>query len=284
MGNAPVIFIAGPTASGKSAAALTLAEALNGEIVNADAMQIYRDLRIVTARPSTEDEARAPHRLYGVLDGAERCSAGRWAGLAVEAIKAAHANNKTPILVGGTGLYFKALEQGLSPIPDVPNSVREAARLRRDELGSEAFRGEVLSRDPEMAHLPAGRTPNGLFAPGKSTKQLARLCHISKNLPREPLIDLAPQKAVILPERQILYARCDARAATMFEAGAIEEVELLLVRGLDPSLPVMKTLGVPEVAAFLKGELSRQENARRTPAKHQTFRQTTDNLAPQSGF
>jgi tRNA dimethylallyltransferase len=156
MNGAGVILIAGPTASGKSAAALALAEKIGGEIVNADAMQVYRDLRILTARPSPAEEAAVRHHLYGVLDGAERCSAGRWARLAGEAVRDILARGRPAIIAGGTGLYFRALEDGLSPIPEIPPAAREQACDRLKELGAEAFRAEVVERDPAMARLPEG--------------------------------------------------------------------------------------------------------------------------------
>ena len=156
MADAKTVFIAGPTAGGKSAAALALARRIGGEIVNADAMQVYRDLRILTARPSDADEAAAPHHLYGALDGAEACSAGRWARMAAVIINEIAARGRTAIVTGGTGLYFKALEEGLSPIPETPPAVRAEAQARREELGPAAFRAEALARDTAMAHLPEG--------------------------------------------------------------------------------------------------------------------------------
>ncbi len=270
-----IIFIAGPTASGKSAAALALGEKLGGEIINADAMQIYSDLRIVTARPSDEDQARIPHHLYGVLDGAEANSAGRWSILAAGKIEAVNAAGKVAILVGGTGLYFRALEDGLSPIPETPPAIRDRARQRREVLGATAFRDEVLTRDPEMARLPEGDTQRLLRAWEVFEATGEPLSHFQK-LPRQPLITGGVQKAVLLPDRAALYARCDARAALMLQKGAIAEVEALLARGLEQTLPVMRALGVADIADLINERVSHeaaltalQQNTRRF-AKRQT--------------
>jgi tRNA dimethylallyltransferase len=275
MENARIIFIAGPTASGKSAAALGVAEARNGEIVNADAMQIYRDLRVLTSRPSLEDEALVPHHLYGVLDGGEACSAGRWARMASDCIEDIHARGKTAIITGGTGLYFKALEEGLSSIPETPPEIREKARLRREALGPAAFRDEVIERDPAMARLPEGDAQRLLRA-WEVIEATGKPLSSFQDFPREPLIEGPVDKAIILPAREALYGNCDARAENMFSTGAVEEVRALCARSLDPSLPVMKALGVPEIAGAIRGEISRdaalalvQQNTRRF-AKRQT--------------
>ncbi len=253
-----VVFIAGPTASGKSALALDLADRLGGEIVNADAMQVYRDLRIVTARPSTAEEARAPHHLYGVVDGAERCSAGRWARMAAPIIDDIGARGRCAIVVGGTGLYFRALEEGLSPIPDTPAPIRAKAQARLAELGAAAFRDEVVARDPDMARLAANdaqrltRAWEVFEATGKPLSQF-------QALPRQPVLPHARARRVVVePDRETLYRRSDQRAAEMLESGAVEEVKALLARDLDSTLPVMKALGVAEVTALLKGDLDRE--------------------------
>ena len=258
MADAKTVFIAGPTAGGKSAAALALARRIGGEIVNADAMQVYRDLRILTARPSAADEAAAPHHLYGALDGAEACSAGRWARMAAGVIEEIAARGRTAIVTGGTGLYFKALEEGLSPIPETPPSVRAEAQARREKLGPAAFRAEALARDPAMAHLPEGDAQR-LLRVWEVFEATGKPLSYFQSLPRQPLVAGPIRKALILPPRDALYARCEARAAAMMEAGAVEEVRALLARNLDPALPVMKALGVPEIGAFLSGRATREE-------------------------
>ena len=254
MSEARIIFIAGPTAGGKSGAALRLAEKGGGEIVNADAMQVYRDLRIITARPSAADETRAPHHLYGAVDGAERCSAGRWARMAARIIEDIRARGANAIIVGGTGLYFRALEEGLSPIPEISPEFRAQATLRRDALGPEAFREEVVSRDDAMARLPAGDAQR-LIRAWEVFEATGQKLSDFQALPRAPLISSPAQRIIIEPPREALYAQCDARAAAMMSEGAIEEVARLRERGLDADLPIMKALGVPEVSAFLADEM-----------------------------
>ncbi len=258
MDESRIVFIAGPTASGKSAAALRLAEETGGVIVNADAMQIYADLKIVTARPDEADERRAPHRLYGAIDASEACSAGRWAGMAAREIGDILNAGRIAILTGGTGLYFKALEDGLSPIPETPPEIRAAARARRDALGAEAFRDEVLERDPGMTHLPAGDAQRLMRAWEVHETTGKPLSHF-QHLPRTPFIDGPIRKAVIAPPRARLYASIDQRAHDIFSDAGIAEVRALLLRDVDLQAPVMKALGVPEIAAFLAGEMSREE-------------------------
>jgi tRNA dimethylallyltransferase len=247
---APAIWlIAGPTASGKSALALRLAQEIGGEIVNADSMQLYRDLRVLTARPSEEEEARAPHHLFGVVDAADGWSVGRW----LEATKAVLANVKGPaILVGGTGLYFKALTEGLAEIPPVPASVRTAVEARFDADGEAAFREALAKVDPASAQR---------IAPG-DRQRLVRAMEVSEATGK-PLSDWQAETsgavgdwhAVVLePARDVLYRRCDERLERMVEQGALEEVRALMARGLNPLLPAMKAVGVRELAGYLAGE------------------------------
>ncbi|MCZ6764018.1 MAG: tRNA (adenosine(37)-N6)-dimethylallyltransferase MiaA [Alphaproteobacteria bacterium] len=248
-----VVVIAGPTASGKSAAALELAAAHDGVVINADAMQVYRDLPILTAAPDAAARGVAPHELYGVLDGAERCSAARWRDLAVAAIDAALARDVVPVVTGGTGLYLKALMQGLAPVPRVPGEVTRASEALFDRLGGQAFHRRLIERDPETAAL----------APRDRQRQLrawAVLEATGKSLAhwqRQPVVPVPYRfdANVIVPPRNELYAACDARFAAMVAGGAAEEVAALLDRGLDGGLPVMKSLGVKELAAALAGEI-----------------------------
>lgn len=253
-----IVFIAGPTASGKSAFALELAEKIDGEIVNADAMQVYRDLRIVTARPSVADEAALPHHLYGILDGKERCSAGRWAQMASAVISDIHQRGQVAILVGGTGLYFRALETGLSPIPEIGLDIRERGIERHRRLGPEAFREEVMKRDPVMERLPAGDTQR-LIRAWEVFEATGKPLSYFQSLARIPLISGVAEKLVIEPERDELYRRCDIRAATMLDEGGVKEVASLLEQNLDPALPIMKALGVPEISQFLQGECTKEQ-------------------------
>lgn len=251
----PVLVVTGPTASGKSALALDLAEALDGVVINADSMQVYRDLRIVTARPSEGDAARAPHRLYGFLDAAEVCSAVSWRSLALAEIDAAHAVGRLPILCGGTGLYLKALMEGFAPTPDVPPAVRESVRARMAGHGAPAMHGELARRDPEMASRLGptdsqriARALEVVEATGRSLADWQREPH------PPPPARLGFHVVAMLPPRDLLYDAIDRRFRRMVESGALDEVAALLDRGLSRTLPAMKALGVPELAAYLAGE------------------------------
>ncbi len=250
----PVLLIAGPTASGKSAAALAAAEAFDGVVINADSMQLYRDLAILTARPGPDDLARAPHRLYGTVDGAERMSAARWRALAVAEIAEAHGAGRLPILVGGTGFYFRVLLEGMSPIPDVPAEIHQAAVERHAALGADAFFAELGERDPEMAaRLEPGDSQRMIRAFEVLEATGVSLAEWQAQPAEGPPAGLRFALVSFEPPRDALYAACDVRFRAMIEAGAPGEVEALLARGLDPSLPVMKAVGVPELSAVLSG-------------------------------
>lgn len=255
-----VFFIAGPTASGKSAAALMLAEKIGGEIVNADAIQVYRDLEILSARPGPAELARAPHHLFGYLDAALRCSAGMWGREAAKAIGDIHERGRPAIVVGGSGLYFRALEEGLSPIPDVPEEARIAARQRLEALGAEAFRAEVVARDPAMARI-AVTDVQRLLRAFEVCEATGQPLSAFQDAPRQPLIGAPTSRVVIEPPREALYAACDARFDLMLERGGLDEARRLAERGLDPGLPAMKALGAAELIAHLKGAMSLEEAA-----------------------
>jgi tRNA dimethylallyltransferase len=253
----PVVLVAGPTASGKSALALDLAEALDGVVINADSMQLYRELRILTARPGAEALARAPHRLYGVLRSAEPCSAARWQAMARDDIAAALAAGRVPIVVGGTGLYLRALTAGLAPVPEIPAAVRAAARERHGHLGGVAFHAELGRRDPEAAErlMPGDsqrliRAWEVIEATGVPLAEWQRR-HAAKEGVAGPVRTL-----VLTPPRAELYAAVDARFTAMIEHGAVAEVEALLALGLAPDLTAMKAVGVRELGRHLTGELS----------------------------
>ncbi|MFM9978970.1 MAG: tRNA (adenosine(37)-N6)-dimethylallyltransferase MiaA [Sphingomonadaceae bacterium] len=251
----PLVLIAGPTASGKSALAMVLADLTPSVIINADSMQVYRDLRVVTARPSVDDEARHPHRLFGTIDGAEACSAARWAADARLAIGNAHAAGRLPVLVGGTGLYMRTLLDGIAPVPAIDLGVRRAVRALPV---AEAF-AALAREDPAAA---------GRLAPGDTTR-VARALEVVRATGRT-LGDWQTQRMggigaevrlvplVLLPPRPWLFARCDARFEAMIDAGQ-GEVAALLARTLDPALPVMRAIGVPEIAALLEGRIGRDE-------------------------
>ena len=251
----PVALIAGPTASGKSALALALAEKANGVVINADSAQVYRDLRIVSARPDAAEEARVPHRLYGTRDGADPCSAAQWAAEARAAIAEAHGASRLPILAGGTGLYIRTLIEGIAPVPRIDPAVREEVRaLPADQAHA------ALAREDEEA---AAR-----IRPG-DTVRIARALEVVRSTGR-PLKAWQAQKAggisgavalaplILLPPRDWLYERCDERFETMFSNQGLDEVRSLVERRLPPLAPVMRAIGVREIAAYLRGELSRE--------------------------
>jgi tRNA dimethylallyltransferase len=255
------VLIAGPTASGKSALAFALAQEIGGTIINADSMQVYRDLRIITARPTPQEEAVVPHRLYGHVDAAENYSVGRWLADVGPALEAVREAGRVPILVGGTGLYFKAMTQGLSNVPPVPAEVRAAVRARLDAEGPAALHAELVRRDPASAALKPGdrtriaRALEVLEATGRPLKQWH-----DEGLP--PLLDASKAVRVFLaPERPELRKRIDARFDAMLAAGALEEVRALSVRKLDPLLPAMKAHGVPWLIRHLNDEISLAEAA-----------------------
>jgi tRNA dimethylallyltransferase len=275
--NHKAVLIAGPTASGKSALALALAEA-TGVIVNADSMQVYRDLRVLTARPTREEEADVPHRLYGHIDAAVNFSAGAWVADAANALAEARGQNRLPIFVGGSGLYFKALTRGLSAVPPIPPDVREDVRARLARDGVEAVHATLLQRDPASAErlkprdrIRIARALEVVEATGRSLTDWHR-----DGLP--PLLPPGTFSAVFLsPERDELYARIDARFDAMLQAGALEEVAALAARRLDPLLPAMKAHGVPALIRHIAGELTLEEAAviGRADTRHYAKRQFT---------
>ncbi len=252
----PVALIAGPTASGKSALALTLAEERNGVIVNADSAQLYRDLPILSAAPSPAERARVEHRLYGVRDGADPCSAADWADLARGEIASIHAAERLPIVVGGTGLYVRTLLDGIAPVPLIDPAIRAAVRS--------ASVAENFAALTPLDPCAAAR-----LNPGDSTR-IARALEVVRSTGRTLAewqeersggigqeIALAP--LILLPPRDWLVQRCDQRFAQMVDGGALNEVEALLARGLDPDLPVMRAIGVRELGALLGGTASREQ-------------------------
>ena len=252
-----VILIAGPTASGKSALALALAEKLGGVIVNADSMQVYRDLRIITARPTPAQEALAPHVLYGHVDAAVRYSVGAWCVDAGAALAAAARDARPAIVVGGTGLYFEALTKGLAAVPPISEDIRGAVRARLRAEGTIGLHAELVRADPVMAQrlMPGDRSRIAralevVLATGRSLSDWHR-----NGMP--PAVDASHAVKVFLdPERGELQRRIEARFAAMLAAGVLEEVRALAARGLDPALPAMKAHGVPWLIRHLDGEIT----------------------------
>ncbi len=260
-GDHRIIIVAGPTASGKSALALALAERLDGVLINADAMQVYRDLRILTARPSAAEEALAPHRLYGVLDGTERCSAARWRALANDEIAAAKERGRRAIIVGGTGLYLRVLMHGIAPIPDVPPRIRQAAAALYDDIGGPVFQRRLAAVDPAAARLAPGdrqRLIRALEVHQATGRSLTEWQRAQPSASGSPCVVFT-----LLPPRQELYQTCDTRFVTMVEQGALEEVETLAKLDLAPTLPIMKAVGVRELQGCLRGDWSEAEAIRR---------------------
>jgi tRNA dimethylallyltransferase len=252
-----IILIAGPTASGKSALALELAERRGGEIINADSMQVYRDLRVLTARPTPVDEARAPHRLYGHVDAAENYSVGRWCVDAAAALAATRQDSRAAIIVGGTGLYFRALIHGLAAVPPIPAEIRTRVRARLGSDGVAALHAELTRRDPATA---ARLMPNDR---ARVTRALEVVLATGRSLldwHKEGMpvsLDAAlAAKVFLMPDHDELFRRIGARFDAMMAAGAMDEVRALAARKLDPNLPAMKAHGVPWLIRHLNGEIS----------------------------
>ena len=256
---AEVFLIAGPTGAGKSAFALALAEATGGEVVNADAMQVYRDLRILSARPSPEDEARAPHHLFGVVDGAASWSVGKWQAAAAQVLADIAARGRPAIVVGGTGLYFRALTTGLAAIPQVPPEVRAATARTFDLLGEAAFREQLREHDPAAAERIYAGDRQRLSRAWEVFEATGRALSDWQGATGPGPLGERGRAVAIEPTRDVLYARCDARFEAMVTGGALAEVEALVARGLGPAAPVMKAVGVRELAGHLSGELSLEQ-------------------------
>ncbi len=257
MSGIPILIVAGPTASGKSALAADIAETFAGVVINADSMQVYRELAIVTARPGDAETARAPHRLYGTLSVAEACSAGRWLSMATAEIESARTAGRIPVVVGGTGLYLKALTKGLSSIPDVPERFRTEAEALYETLGGGGFRERLRTTDRESAErLPDGDRQRLIRAWEVVTATGTPLPEWIRRRPPATAVDGPFFMIHVFPERKTLYATIDRRFAEMAEKGAIEEVAALLRSGISSDLPAMKAVGVRELAAYLREEIS----------------------------
>lgn len=252
-------LIAGPTASGKSRLALETAERTGAVILNADSQQLYADLRILSARPGAEDEARAEHRLYGIADAADAWSVGRWSRAVMPVLAELAAEGRPALLVGGTGLYFNALTRGLADIPDIPDSVRDEIGALYDSAGEGSVRRRLVEADPES---------EAAIAPGDRQRLIRALAVLTVTgqplslwrADTRPLLAEGSWEAVVVePPRDRLYAACDARVDAMVEQGALDEVRALVARRLDPTLPAMKAVGVRDFAAHLRGEVSLNE-------------------------
>ena len=257
MSEPATILIAGPTASGKSALALALAERHGGTVINADSMQVYRDLSIITARPTAEEEARVPHRLYGHVDAAVNFSVGRWCTEFEAVLAEARGEGRAAVIVGGTGLYFSALTRGLAAVPPIPAQIRDDVRGRLAKEGVAALHAELARQDPAAAaHLRPGdrarvtRALEVVLATGRSL-----LLWHEDNMPAR-LDPARAAKIFLMPERDALLSRIDSRFNAMMAAGALDEVRTLAARHLDPSLPAMKAHGVPWLIRHLDGAIT----------------------------
>ena len=249
------LLIAGPTASGKSALAIRLAEATGGVVVNADSMQVYRDLRVITARPTVEEEGHVPHRLFGHIDGAENYSVGRWVEDAKALLAELAQADRLPIFTGGTGMYFKALLRGLSDIPVVPDEVRAKVRAQAEGLSAPQLHARLMALDPATGAGLRPSDPQRILRALEVFEATGEPLVSFQTKPGTPLLD--PQTArgfFLAPERELLKARIDARFVAMMEQGALQEVEVLAARGLDPALPVMRAHGVPGLIDYLRGD------------------------------
>lgn len=273
-----VLLLAGPTASGKTAAALELAQSYGATIINADSMQVYRDLTIITARPSAQEMARAPHLLFGHVDGAHAYSTGTWLQDALAAIEACRAKGSLPLLVGGTGLYFRALVRGLAHVPPVDPAHVEDAKALIAEGGLALLMAQARQVDPEAAARLQGDDSQRAIRIVSVARSTGRRLSDWQRDTRPPLPQARFVSCVLEPERAVLYQRINARAEAMLSDEGVSEVEALLHRGLSPDLPVMRALGVPEIRAMLEGSAARegalhqlQQNTRRYAKRQLTF-------------
>ena len=275
-GRIPLIVVAGATASGKSALAVRIAESVGGVVINADSMQVYRELEILTARPGQADVDRAPHRLYGFRALNDPCSAAVWRALAVAAITEVWAAGQVPILCGGTGFYIRALLEGIAPIPKIPDAVRTASRELHTSLGGAAFRARLAQRDSVMAARLADGDGQRLVRAFEVVEATDRsLAEWQADNP-ENVSNFDALTIVLMPERLPLYAACDGRFHEMMRRGALAEADAVAALDLDPALPGMKALGLPELLCYLRGEISMEtaiklaQRATRRYAKRQT--------------
>jgi len=274
----PILIVAGPTASGKSSLALAAADKYNGVIINCDAMQVYRELHLITARPSSEDEAKVSHKLYGVIPAAEACSAGIWRELAVAEIETCWRADRLPIVTGGTGLYIRALMEGLTDIPEIPREIREEVTERRNRIGPEAFRQELAKFDPVSAERLNPTDSQRMIRAYEVYLGTERsLTDWHQDAPATPPLEANYQSIVFEPPRDELYAKCEARIDWMIDNGVLDEVRVLMELNLEPSLPVMKALGVPELITHLRDKMTLEDavSAAKQATKRYAKRQMT---------
>ena len=259
----PVVVVAGPTASGKSLLAADIAEKFGGVVINADSMQVYRGIEMLSAAPDAALRARAPHRLYGILDPAERCSAGDWRARAINEIRIAHSEGALPVVTGGTGMYLRALMTGLARMPPIPDDIRTSIRHRMDIHGSAVLHEELRQYDPDTAEMLAPgdrqRISRGLELLEATGQGLSAWQKGGENSSED---DIRFFSILLLPPREALYRAVEARFDEMVGSGALDEVRQLAARELDPTLPVMKALGVPDLLRHIGGKIDRDAACR----------------------
>ena len=270
-----ILVVAGPTASGKSALVLRIARRFGAEVVNADSMQLYVGLETLTSGPSPEDLDQAPHHLFGVADAADAWSTGRWLRAATDVLAAIHARGRSAVVVGGTGLYARALTKGLAEIPDVPLQVRRTSEADYADLGEVRFRARLSEADPAAAARISPGDRQRLVRAWEVYAATGRSLSEHQRSAQGGLSDGAWRGVALTPSRAELYARCDARLEMMLVMGALDEVAALMARDLDPALPILKAVGYREFAAHLRGErtlgqaLAAARRATRNYAKRQ---------------
>jgi tRNA dimethylallyltransferase len=283
----PAILIAGPTASGKSALAIEIARALGGVVVNADSMQVYKDLHVITARPTLAEQGDVPHLMFGGVDAAVNYSVGRWLTDVRATLADLAAARRPAVLVGGTGMYFKTLTQGISDIPAVPDEVRERVRAGAEGVPPAELHAQLTARDPLTAARLRPTDPQRIVRALEVLEATGQPLAAFQGRREAPILPQGSWRGVFLaPDRQELYRRIDARFERMMESGAVEEVAALAARDLDPALPAMRAHGVPGLIAWLRGEATREEAVARGKAdtRHYSKRQFTFARHQLAGF
>lgn len=283
----PAILIAGPTASGKSALAIEIARALGGVVVNADSMQVYKDLHAITARPTPAEQGDVPHLMFGGVDAAVNYSVGRWLTDARATLADLAAARRPAVIVGGTGMYFKTLTQGISDIPAVPDEVRERVRADAEGVPPAELHAQLTARDPLTAARLRPTDPQRIVRALEVLEATGQPLAAFQGRREAPILTQGSWRGVFLaPDRQELYRRIDARFERMMESGAVEEVAALAARDLDPALPAMRAHGVPGLIAWLRGEATREEAVARGKAdtRHYSKRQFTFARHQLAGF
>lgn len=275
---APILVLAGPTASGKSALGIAIAEKVNGTVINADSMQVYRDLRVLTARPTDDEMLRVPHRLYGVLDGAVHGTAAVWVQLAKQAIAETIAEGRVPILLGGTGMYLRSLFDGLAEIPAIPEDIRAEARVRLADKGAEALHAALAEADPATAAQLKPGDSQRLVRAWEVLRATGQGLAAWQEAPASPGLANPVFRILLRPPREGLYARIDRRFEGMMEQGALDEARAVMARtDIPPDAPMRKAHGLPELIQYLNGQISRDEAVRigQLNTRHYAKRQTT---------